>query len=139
MTDIVSGHGKAEYDLYAHEELPRTVDHDLEMWGCVACNFCVTVCPNDAFFRLPTPGGADLTGRQQYLVFAELCNECGNCMVVLSRERRPRPGEGTVVPRRRQVRRRRRSGFPGATRPRRSDGHGASGFRVAGPCPARTC
>ena len=81
MTDIVAGHGKAEYDLYAHEELPRSVDHDLEMWGCVACNFCVTVCPNDAFFRLPTPGESELSGRQQYIVFAELCNECGNCMV----------------------------------------------------------
>jgi putative selenate reductase len=81
MTDIVAGHGRAEYDLYAHEELPRAVDHDLEMWGCVACNFCVTVCPNDAFFRLPTPDGSDISGRQQYLVFAELCNECGNCMV----------------------------------------------------------
>ncbi len=81
MTDIVAGHGRAEYDLYAHEELPRAVDHDLEMWGCVACNFCVTVCPNDAFFRLPTPEGSDISGRQQYLVLAELCNECGNCMV----------------------------------------------------------
>ncbi len=81
MTEIVRGHRRSEYDLYSHEELPRSVDHDLEMWGCVACNFCVTVCPNDAFFRLPTPEGADVSGRQQYLVFAELCNECGNCMV----------------------------------------------------------
>jgi putative selenate reductase len=81
MTEIVRGHRRAEYDLYAHEELPRSVDHELEMWGCVACNFCVTVCPNDAFFRLPTPAGAELAGRQQYMVFAELCNECGNCMV----------------------------------------------------------
>ena len=81
MTDIVAGHGKAEYDLYAHEELPRSVDHDLEMWGCVACNFCVTVCPNDAFFRLPTPADSELSGRQKYIVFSELCNECGNCMV----------------------------------------------------------
>ena len=32
-------------------------------------------------FRLPTPEGSDIAGRQQYLVFAELCNECGNCMV----------------------------------------------------------
>jgi putative selenate reductase len=62
-------------------KLPREVDHTLEMWGCVACNFCVTVCPNDAFFRLPTPDGSGLDGRQQYLLFAELCNECGNCMV----------------------------------------------------------
>lgn len=81
MTDIVAGHGKAQYDLYAHEELPRSVDHELEMWGCVACNFCVTVCPNDAFFRLPTPDGMGLEGRQQYFVIRELCNDCGNCMV----------------------------------------------------------
>ena len=36
---------------------PRRVDHALQTWGCVACNVCVTVCPNDAFFRLPTPDG----------------------------------------------------------------------------------
>ncbi len=50
------------------------------MWGCVACNFCVTVCPNDAFFKLPTQDVEGLEGRQQYLVFSELCNECGNCL-----------------------------------------------------------
>ena len=61
--------------------LPRRVDHVLETWGCVACNLCVTVCPNDAFFRLPTPEGMDVPGRHQYLLFAEACNQCGNCMV----------------------------------------------------------
>jgi putative selenate reductase len=81
MTETVSGDKRSEYDLYAHEDLPRKVDHDLEMWGCVACNFCVTVCPNDAFFRLPTPPGSEISGRQQYFVLGELCNECGNCMV----------------------------------------------------------
>jgi len=60
-------------------KLPRRVDHELQMWGCVACNFCVTVCPNDAFFWLPTPEGSDLDARQQYFVLVELCNECGNC------------------------------------------------------------
>jgi putative selenate reductase len=59
---------------------PRHVDHVLEMWGCVACNFCVTVCPNDAFFRLPTPDGMGIEGRQQYFVMVEACNLCGNCM-----------------------------------------------------------
>lgn len=74
----------ASYHLDGHENLPRSVDHDLEMWGCVACNFCVTVCPNDAFFKVPTPTALadelDSSGRQQYLVFSELCNECGNCL-----------------------------------------------------------
>jgi putative selenate reductase len=61
-------------------KLPRAVDHDLEMWDCVACNFCVTVCPNDAFFRLATPEELGLDARQQYFVLVELCNECGNCL-----------------------------------------------------------
>jgi putative selenate reductase len=73
-------------------KLPRAVDHDLEMWGCVACNFCVTVCPNDAFFRIPTPEGLGLEGRQQYVVIVELCNECGNCMTFC-----PEVGDPAVV------------------------------------------
>ena len=78
---LQGGDTLARYDLAANEGVPRAVDHDLQMWGCVACNLCVTVCPNDAFFRLPTPAGSYLGGRQQYMVLAELCNECGNCMV----------------------------------------------------------
>lgn len=81
LREAVAGDARARYDLAANEGVPRAVDHDLEMWGCVACNLCVTVCPNDAFFRLPTPEGSGLSGRQQYMVLAELCNECGNCMV----------------------------------------------------------
>jgi putative selenate reductase len=81
MTRMLSGDELPRYHLTGNEKLPRAVDHDLQMWGCVACNFCVTVCPNDAFFKLPTPEGSGIEGRQQYLVLAELCNECGNCMV----------------------------------------------------------
>ncbi len=77
---LILGDDLAAYSLGGNEKLPRAVDHDLEMWGCVACNFCVTVCPNDAFFKLPTQDIAGLEGRQQYLVLSELCNECGNCM-----------------------------------------------------------
>jgi putative selenate reductase len=80
----ITGADLASYHLEGHEKLPRSVDHDLQMWGCVACNFCVTVCPNDAFFKVPTPdtlaAELDGAGRQQYLVFSELCNECGNCL-----------------------------------------------------------
>jgi putative selenate reductase len=81
VSRMLAGDERALYHKEGNEKLPREVDHTLEMWGCVACNFCVTVCPNDAFFRLPTPEGSGLDGRQQYLVFSELCNECGNCMV----------------------------------------------------------
>jgi len=66
------------YTLEGNSKLPRAVDHDLQMWGCVACNFCVTVCPNDAFFRIPTPPELDAVGLEQNLAVAELCNECGN-------------------------------------------------------------
>lgn len=75
----VGGEGAAPYTLAANEKLPRSVDHELEMFGCVACNFCITVCPNDAFFNIRSLKG--MPDRQQYLVLAELCNECGNCMV----------------------------------------------------------
>lgn len=80
------------YTLAGNSKLPRAVDHDLQMWGCVACNFCVTVCPNDAFFRIPTPDDLDAVGLQQYLVLAELCNECGNCMVFC-----PENGDPAVI------------------------------------------
>ncbi|HHC07448.1 MAG TPA: 4Fe-4S dicluster domain-containing protein [Actinobacteria bacterium] len=86
--DPVDAHVQAmlhgdERARYAKDGLkpPRRVDHALAMWGCVACNLCVTVCPNDAVLKVPTPDDADVEGRWQYLVFAELCNECGNCMV----------------------------------------------------------
>jgi putative selenate reductase len=68
-----------DYHFSANAKLPREVDHELEMFGCVACNFCITVCPNDAFFNIPSPQD-EIEGRQQYLVLSELCNECGNCM-----------------------------------------------------------
>ncbi len=78
----IRGPGIESYHLAGNEKLPRAVDHELAMFGCVACNFCITVCPNDAFFSIrsledDTPG---MEARQQYLVFAELCNECGNCL-----------------------------------------------------------
>ncbi len=79
----IRGDGIGAYHLDGNTKLPREVDNHLEMFGCVACNFCITVCPNDAFFSIPTPEGVlpdGTTGRQQYLVWAELCNECGNCM-----------------------------------------------------------
>jgi len=75
---LIRGEGNEPYTRAGNEKLPREVDSDLEMFGCVACNFCITVCPNDAFFSIPSLEGQE--GRQQYLVWAELCNECGNCM-----------------------------------------------------------
>jgi len=78
-----------DYTRAGTARLPRRVDHVLQRWGCVACNLCVTVCPNDAFFRLPTPDGMEAPGDHQYLFFAELCNQCGNCMVFCPEEGDP--------------------------------------------------
>ncbi|MEP1124537.1 MAG: 4Fe-4S dicluster domain-containing protein [Ilumatobacter sp.] len=92
----ITGPDLASYHLDGNSKLPRSVDHDLEMWGCVACNFCVTVCPNDAFFKVPTPEAlaeeVEDAGRQQYLVFSELCNECGNCLTFC-----PENGDPAVI------------------------------------------
>ncbi len=74
----IRGDAIGAYNLAGNEKLPREVDNDLEMFGCVACNFCVTVCPNDAFTNIRSLDGME--GRQQYLLFTDLCNECGNCM-----------------------------------------------------------
>lgn len=88
----VTGSRLSLYHIEGNSKLPRAVDHQLQMWGCVACNFCVTVCPNDAFFKVPSAGVEGLEGRQQYLVFSELCNECGNCMTFC-----PESGDPAVV------------------------------------------
>ncbi|WP_420452209.1 4Fe-4S dicluster domain-containing protein [Ilumatobacter sp.] len=94
----VTGPDLGDYHLDGNSKLPRSVDHALQMWGCVACNFCVTVCPNDAFFQVPTPdslsaeleaAGVESPGRQQYLLLSELCNECGNCLTFCPEEGDP--------------------------------------------------
>jgi putative selenate reductase len=77
---ILDGPELDRYSYSGNQKTRRRVAHELQMWGCVACNFCVTVCPNDAFFSISTPEGSGLVGRQQYMVLAELCNDCGNCM-----------------------------------------------------------
>jgi putative selenate reductase len=74
----IRGAGIDAYHFSGNEKLPKAVDHDLEMFECVACNFCITVCPNDAFFSIKSLKGME--SRQQYLLFTDLCNDCGNCM-----------------------------------------------------------
>ena len=55
VTALHDGEQNGAYTRAGTAKPLRQVDHVLEPWGCVACNGCVTVCPNDAFFRLPTP------------------------------------------------------------------------------------
>jgi putative selenate reductase len=81
--------GSAPYGLAATDKPLRRVRHQLEMFDCVACNNCVTVCPNDAFFQIRTQGVDGLEARSQYLVLAELCNDCGNCTTFCPEEGSP--------------------------------------------------
>jgi putative selenate reductase len=89
LAELGTPQGATAYARAGTAKLPRQVDHVLQRWGCVACNLCVTVCPNDAFLRLPTPEGMDVEGRQQYLCLIELCNECGNCTTFCPEEGAP--------------------------------------------------
>lgn len=81
--------GYARYSLAATGKPLRRVDHQLEMFDCVACGNCVTVCPNNAFVSVPSTAGQGLEARSQYLVLAELCNECGNCTTFCPEEGAP--------------------------------------------------
>ncbi len=78
----ITGEGVGLYDKIGNSKMPRRVESELQMWGCVACNLCVTVCPNGAFMKLPSPAelAEQIGGRWQYIVLAELCNDCGNCL-----------------------------------------------------------
>jgi putative selenate reductase len=71
--------GARPYALSSTGKPLREVDHQLEMFDCVACTNCVTVCPNNAFLQVPSQEFEGLEARAQYLVLAELCNDCGNC------------------------------------------------------------
>jgi ferredoxin len=83
----------------AHHRAEPVRTGPLAAWDCASCNNCVLVCPNGAFFSLPTtPGEHDapvlrLDGpavtieparwtvrrETQWVLFADSCNECGNC------------------------------------------------------------
>jgi len=82
----------AGYDRYALARTGkplRQVDHQLEMFDCVACTNCVTVCPNNAFLSVPSGEIPELEAKAQYLVLAELCNDCGNCTTFCPEEGAP--------------------------------------------------
>ena len=90
--EAITGDATGLYSKEGNSKLPRKVDATLQMWGCTACNLCVTVCPNGAFMKVRSPeaikeeiGGS----RFQYLVMAELCNECGNCLTFCPEEGDP--------------------------------------------------
>jgi len=82
----------AAYERYALAKTGkplRQVAHELEMFDCVACTNCVTVCPNNAFLSVPSTEMPPLEAKAQYLVLAELCNDCGNCTTFCPEEGAP--------------------------------------------------
>lgn len=81
---------------------PRKIGSHLKLFDCINCDKCVPVCPNDANFVLAIPKGQLAMERLvpngagwrtetagvialdkpwQIGVFADACNECGNCDV----------------------------------------------------------
>lgn len=82
---------------------PTKTGIPLGLLDCQTCDRCVSVCPNDAIFRytlarqpvpmahlIPKDGGwtveeagtLPITRPHQIGIFADACNECGNCDVI---------------------------------------------------------
>jgi putative selenate reductase len=92
----------ARYRRRRNEETPRKVGRTLSLFDCLACDKCVSACPNGANFVFHPPAdrihevrlvraGTGWTRRttgslatskpRQIAHFADFCNECGNCDV----------------------------------------------------------
>src|SRR5450631_202683 len=90
------------YAAAANATPPKKMGTRLTLFDCLTCDKCIPVCPNDANFVLAIPKGrlamerlvangagwsAETTGilthdkPWQIGVFADACNECGNCDV----------------------------------------------------------
>ena len=76
------------YGAEATNTPPKKTDAVLDFFDCQSCDRCVTVCPNNALFTFKLPKGpiADegptIVRQHQIGLYADACNECGNCDVV---------------------------------------------------------
>jgi putative selenate reductase len=92
------------YRAARNRRQPRKLGTHLWLWDCLSCRKCVPACPNDAVFEIevePFVGdvpiidvGSDGSWREagrrpyhalkptQIAIFADACNDCGNCDVV---------------------------------------------------------
>jgi putative selenate reductase len=87
------------YHAAQNHATPRRESSRLALFDCLSCNACVVACPNDAVFSLRVepgkrvttdlvieggqvrkrPARFELARDRQWAVFADFCNECGNC------------------------------------------------------------
>jgi putative selenate reductase len=87
------------YRAEQHRTEPRREASHLSFFDCLGCNACVVVCPNDAMFSFATlpfaidapdlvaqdgrivsePRPFSIAAEEQWAVFADVCNACGNC------------------------------------------------------------
>ncbi len=94
--------GDPRYRADAHGRPPRKIGRRLLLFDCLTCDKCVPVCPNDAVFTFALPrtewirvkltrdgpswrreedGLLRIAEKHQIGIYADFCNDCGNCDV----------------------------------------------------------
>jgi putative selenate reductase len=94
--------GDDRYRAASNRKPPRKLGTHLWLWDCLSCGKCIPACPNDAVFEIEIDpfigevpvialdgGGWREADRRLYralkttqiAVFADACNDCGNCDV----------------------------------------------------------
>lgn len=89
---------------------PTKTGIPLDLFDCQTCDRCVTVCPNDAIFRYALPrepvpmarlipgdggwtveetGSLPIARPHQIGIYADACNECGNCDIICPEDGAP--------------------------------------------------
>ncbi|KAA3612326.1 MAG: glutamate synthase [Calditrichaeota bacterium] len=88
------------YHFNKNKKPPKKIDSHLELFDCLSCDKCLTVCPNAANFSyemepqeievfnycfeentfIPVPAGSmKIEKNTQIANLADFCNECGDC------------------------------------------------------------
>ena len=69
------------YHWRKNNKEPRRLDSELDLYDCINCDICITVCPNDAFFSYEVAVGDGIAEEHQLVLLDDLCNYCSNCEV----------------------------------------------------------
>ncbi|MCG8510202.1 MAG: hypothetical protein MI741_13320, partial [Rhodospirillales bacterium] len=99
------------YDAHQTNTPPKKTGEVLDLFDCQTCDRCITVCPNDAIFAFAIPREDDIPRNRlipdgkgwkleadaaltilrphQIGVFADVCNQCGNCDIICPEEGGP--------------------------------------------------